>query len=87
MNELPPPRPNAPAYSGYGFEPPRATVHWCAPDLGHRLHMLVGMGREPGWFVLTQSGCIGDVHGPFDTEAKAQAVADEWLAAAGASRS
>ena len=69
-----------PTPTGYGVPRPMATVHYCSPDNDHRLHHTVGMGRVPGWFVMTVRGCIGDVEGPFDSEPEAQAFADTWLA-------
>lgn len=34
--------------------------------------------QRGGWYVTKQGGCLVDCRGPFDTEAAAQAEADEW---------
>jgi hypothetical protein len=75
-----------PTLTGYGVAEPTASVHYCSPDSGHRLHHTIGMGRVPGWFVMTVRGCVGEAKGPFASESEAQAVADAWLATTQANR-
>ena len=51
-------------------------IHYCTPELGHRTHWLVGVGRVPGWYVFTRQGCILRTYGPFASEAEARAELD-----------
>jgi hypothetical protein len=56
----------------------RATVHWCPADETHRLHVIAGVRRGPGWYVFTQNGCVGRIAGPFESERSAAEYAEEW---------
>ena len=53
----------------------QATVHWCPADASHRIHVVVGARRGPGWYVFVVEGCRGRVVGPLQSEAAAESVA------------
>ena len=63
-----------------------ATVHWCPANSTHRLHVVVGARRGPGWYVLMQRGCLGRVAGPFRDRSEAQRHADAVQQPAGVSK-
>lgn len=54
----------------------QATVHWCPANASHRLHVVVGARRGPGWYVFIVKGCRGNVLGPFENEQSATYAAN-----------
>jgi hypothetical protein len=61
----------------------QVTVHWCPADAAHRLHVLAGARRGPGWYVFVIRGCLGRVVGPFENEAIAQYARQGFTAPSG----
>jgi hypothetical protein len=50
----------------------RATVRWRPADETHHLDVIAGARRGPGWYVFTQSGCVGRIVGPLAKESDAE---------------
>jgi hypothetical protein len=55
----------------------RATVHWCPANESHRLHVICGARRGPGWYVFLLDGCLGRIVGVFESEEAAMDFAAE----------
>jgi hypothetical protein len=47
-------------------------VHYCEPEMGHRLHQRIRVGRVAGWYVFEREGCLLRTYGPFATRAEAE---------------